>query len=203
MGIRVSLVNGELVPSHRELRMSDADRERVVNRLNAAVAEGRLTLAEFEERVDGVLRARTYGEIEPYVADLPTLAGGAVAPARDTIELRNHASTLKRTGRWAVPRRIAVHSNAGSVKLDFRQAVIAHRVVEIDLRVVAGSVTIVVPPGATADIDAVDTFAGESKSKVPSVPEPSYDSTHFVVSGTQKAGSVIVRYERRFLRWTW
>src|SRR2546423_7838572 len=47
-------VTGEMLPQ-RDLRMSDADRERVVGWLKSAVSEGRLTLGEFEERVDGVL----------------------------------------------------------------------------------------------------------------------------------------------------
>lgn len=42
-----------------EVRISDADRERAVVRLQDAVTEGRLTISEFDERVAGVMRART------------------------------------------------------------------------------------------------------------------------------------------------
>ena len=64
-------MSSELVPNPKHL-MADADRERVVTRLHGAVGEGRLTLGEFEDRVSGVLAARTFGEIEPFVADLAT-----------------------------------------------------------------------------------------------------------------------------------
>lgn len=195
----------ELARTHRDIRMSDADREAVLARLNTALSEGRLTLAEFEERTDGVLRARTYGEIEPFLADLPGSRG--VSPlgvaGRDVVELRNHASTLKRRGRWSVPRRLVVQSMAGAVRLDFREALIRHQVVEIDLDVMAGSTTVVLPPGATADIDGVQMYAGEARSKVPAAPEVIGGQPHFVITGSQKAGSLVVRYERRLFRWTW
>jgi hypothetical protein len=58
-----------------ELLASDADRERVADRLRGAAGEGRLTPAELEERLEGAFSARTEAELEPLVADLP-------APAR-------------------------------------------------------------------------------------------------------------------------
>jgi hypothetical protein len=53
------------------LRASDADREQVAERLRHATAEGRLTADELEERLEGVFAARTYGELDALVADLP------------------------------------------------------------------------------------------------------------------------------------
>lgn len=180
--------------------MSDADREGVIAQLNAAASEGRLTLPEFEERVDGVLKARTFGEVEPFVADLPATPATA---ADDQVVLRGHAGSIKRKGRWSVPRRLAVQSKAGSVKLDLRHAVINHRVVEIELATQAGSTVLVLPHGATANVDGVSATAGQVRSKVPSVPEPGATAPHLVVSGNTFAGSLKVRYERRFLRWRW
>jgi len=194
-------VSGDVVPSRRELRISDADRESVVARLNTAVTEGRLTLAEFEERVDGVLYARTYGDVEPFVADLPA-ADPTGAPG-DVVELTSHAGHIQRTGRWAVPRRLVVRSKAGVVKLDLRHAVIGHRVVGIELATQAGSTTIVLPPGATADIDGVTTSAGTATTRVPSAPEPGSTAPHIVITGSTAAGTLLVRYERRFWRWRW
>jgi hypothetical protein len=189
----------------RDLRMSDADRERVVGWLKAAVSEGRLTLGEFEERVDGVLRAKTYGEIEQYVHDLPMVsAQRAPAPVpREVVELRTVASSLKRRGRWTVPRRLIVSSKAGSVKLNFADAVIAYPVVEIELDVLAGSTELVLPDGATADVDDVMVYAGSTKSRVPSSYDAPDSGPRFVVTGSNKAGSLKVRYQRRFWRWRW
>jgi Domain of unknown function (DUF1707) len=200
--VSFSSVTGELMPPNRELRLSDVDRDRVVGWLNTALSEGRLTLPEFEERVDAVLRAKTYGEVEPYLADLP-IAGLARPPQRELLELRSVASSLKREGRWSVPRRLVVNSKAGSVKLDFTEALIDYPVVEIHLDVLAGSTELVLPAGATADIDDVEMFAGSAKSKVPVRYDAPESGVHFVVTGSNKAGSLKVRYRRRFWRWSW
>ncbi len=53
------------------LRASDADREKVADRLRGATAEGRLLVEELEERLGLVFAARTYRELDALVADLP------------------------------------------------------------------------------------------------------------------------------------
>ena len=58
-----------------DLRASDADRERVAEVLRDALAEGRLDMAEFEERLEATYKARTYGELAPITRDLPGRAG--------------------------------------------------------------------------------------------------------------------------------
>jgi Flp pilus assembly protein TadB len=53
------------------LRASDADREHIAERLRRAASEGRLLAEEFEQRLEAAFTARTYGELDPLVADLP------------------------------------------------------------------------------------------------------------------------------------
>jgi hypothetical protein len=53
------------------LRASDADREQVAERLRNATAEGRLLAEELEHRLGEALSARTYGQLDALVADLP------------------------------------------------------------------------------------------------------------------------------------
>jgi hypothetical protein len=53
------------------LRASDADRERVAEQLRHATAEGRLSPDELEERLEAVFAARTYGDLDKQVVDLP------------------------------------------------------------------------------------------------------------------------------------
>jgi hypothetical protein len=55
----------------RDLRASNADRDVAADMLCAAVADGRLTLAELEERLEDVLSARTHREIARRIADIP------------------------------------------------------------------------------------------------------------------------------------
>jgi hypothetical protein len=53
------------------LRAADADREYVAERLRKATAEGRLLAEELEERLEATFSARTYGELESVISDLP------------------------------------------------------------------------------------------------------------------------------------
>ncbi|MGH3490274.1 MAG: DUF1707 and DUF4190 domain-containing protein [Actinopolymorphaceae bacterium] len=55
----------------QSMRASHADRERTADVLKAAYAEGRLDDTEHRRRLDLVLRARTYGELQRLVGDLP------------------------------------------------------------------------------------------------------------------------------------
>jgi DUF1707 SHOCT-like domain len=53
------------------LRASDADRERVAERLRQAATEGRLLTDEFEQRLEACFSARTYSQLDAVLADLP------------------------------------------------------------------------------------------------------------------------------------
>ena len=69
----------------RELmRASDDDRQQVVDRLRAAVEDGRLKMEEFTERMGLAYQAVTYGDLAKLVADLPPASpqpGPRLAPA--------------------------------------------------------------------------------------------------------------------------
>ena len=53
------------------LRASDADRERIAERLRTSHAEGRLDMTEFQQRLERCYEAKTFGELEALVKDLP------------------------------------------------------------------------------------------------------------------------------------
>ncbi len=53
---------------------ADADRDRVAEQLRQAAVEGRIFAHELEERLGRALSARTYGELDALVADLPSAA---------------------------------------------------------------------------------------------------------------------------------
>ncbi len=78
------------------LRASDADRESVVERLRDASAEGRLAAHELEHRVMQALRARTYGELDAIVRDLPSAdrSRRRRAAGRTVALVREHPITL-------------------------------------------------------------------------------------------------------------
>lgn len=54
-----------------EIRISDADRQVMIDRLSKAYAEGRLTESELGERIMAAGEARTAGELAVLGADLP------------------------------------------------------------------------------------------------------------------------------------
>jgi len=60
-----------------QLRASDADRERLVVRLQEQVGTGRLTLEDFSERAAAAYRARTLGDLAVLTRDLPVAGGEA------------------------------------------------------------------------------------------------------------------------------
>lgn len=62
------------------LRCADADREQVADFLRERCAEGRLGVDELSERLERVYGARTYGELDPVMADLPRPVAAAPAP---------------------------------------------------------------------------------------------------------------------------
>ncbi|MFI2607099.1 DUF1707 and DUF4190 domain-containing protein [Kitasatospora sp. NPDC018619] len=70
------------VSSQAAMRAGHADRDRTVDVLKAAFAEGRLTVQEYEQRHEAVAAAQTYGQLAALVADLPS--GPMTAPAAVT-----------------------------------------------------------------------------------------------------------------------
>ncbi len=62
------------------LRASDAERERTATQLREHTAAGRLTTDELDERLDAAYAARTVGDLDALVADLPAAPAGAAPP---------------------------------------------------------------------------------------------------------------------------
>jgi hypothetical protein len=69
------------------LRASRADRERVIDLLKAAFAQGRLDRNEFDARIGQALASRTYGELAAITADIPAELTGAL-PRRPPVRAR-------------------------------------------------------------------------------------------------------------------
>lgn len=188
----------------KQVRISDADRERGAQLLQRALTEGRITIVELDDRMRQVYDARFFDELEIPFADLPTSPGAVSLPAvrsgvpvaggpaaGEVVTLATGWGTVKRDGRWSVPDRLNVEVGSGSAVLDCTQAQIPHRVVAIDLQVRSGTFKLILAPGMTADIDGVTTRSGTARSKVDAVPDPS--SVHFVLAGSVGSGTLVVR----------
>lgn len=70
------------------IRASDADREYVAERLRDAAAEGRIMADELEHRLGATFSARTYGELNAVLADLPREHQANHAAPRIPLRLR-------------------------------------------------------------------------------------------------------------------
>jgi DUF1707 SHOCT-like domain len=146
-----------------EMRASDADRDRVIDVLRVAVGEGRLTPDEFEERMQAVLSARTFGELAPLTADLPPASGfpartvvrPAAVPPEGEMRISQRGGSVSRTGRWAVPRRIELRPSWCDVTLDFTEALIRHDTLLIEMRMRGGTLTLVAGPGVVVDAEGL------------------------------------------------
>jgi hypothetical protein len=140
-----------------QVRVSDAEREAVVARLNSATGEGRLTLEEFGERAGHAYAARTHGELARLVDDLPTVAAPPSPPAlaggRPRVSQVTPVGAVKRSGRWRLDRDTHIRTVVGSVKLDLRGAEIAATEVELHVQTVVGSVKVWIPRGVRVEVD--------------------------------------------------
>src|SRR3982751_1516616 len=54
-----------------EMRAGDSDRKVVADRLKAALDEGRLDLSEYDERLQKTYAAKTFGDLNGLLDDLP------------------------------------------------------------------------------------------------------------------------------------
>jgi hypothetical protein len=126
-----------------------------VDVLRIAAGEGRLTADELDERLEAALSARTLGELAALTTDLVAGPGGATAQAEDVIRIDQRGGSVRRTGRWVVPRRLELRPSWCDVTLDFTDAVIMHDRLRIDMNVRGGSLTLVAAPGIVVDADSL------------------------------------------------
>ncbi|MCZ9349469.1 DUF1707 domain-containing protein [Streptomyces mutabilis] len=182
------------------IRASHEDRDRVVDVLSAATADGRLTAGELDERVGAALSARTLGELAVLTADLPALpdATAAVA-AKDVVRIEQEGASTRRGDGWVVPRRMEIRSAWGEVTLDLTRAVITHGTLHIDLDMRAGSLKLLTRPGIVVDTDALAASYAEVKVR-------RADDTgapvvlRVQITGEISWGQVVVRAPRRRFR---
>ncbi|MEV5724694.1 MULTISPECIES: DUF1707 SHOCT-like domain-containing protein [Streptomyces] len=143
-----------------ELRASDAERDRVADLLGRALAEGRLTAEEHAERVEEVFRARTVGELEPLVRDLPGAHQHRATPVYGPAPGRPTAGAIPvdpdhnvvavfsgalRKGRWRAGRRIHAYAIFGGVEIDLSEALFEYQQVVVKAFALFGGVEITVP----------------------------------------------------------
>ncbi|MCX5392939.1 DUF1707 domain-containing protein [Streptomyces sp. NBC_00094] len=142
------------------LRASDADRDRIADILGDALAEGRIDPEEHSDRIDAVYRAKTVGELEPIVSDLPGSRTRrepepAYVPVPDddpegvADSLVAIFSSTTRKGRWRVSRRTNAFALFGNIEIDLTEAIFAQRLTTINATSIFGNVEVRVPENIT------------------------------------------------------
>lgn len=187
----------------RNLRVSDEEREHVVAVLQKAIGRGMLDLDEFTERTDKALAARTRGELNAVLVDLPGLVNRELYPAPmassdQRLVLSAKYSSLVRNGRWRVPPEIVVHNKYGSTRLDFTEAEVTSPTVHVELDSKWGSVEVTIPENASVDLNAIrEVKYGALEDKTRSDGRPG--TPRLVFSGRVHGGSLTIRHPRRGL----
>ncbi|MGW4247283.1 DUF1707 SHOCT-like domain-containing protein [Nocardia sp. NPDC004722] len=201
----------------RDLRVSDVEREHVGRLLQRAVGLGMLSLGEFTERMDTALAAKTRGELNTVLVDLPGVrlvgqpapapaapgwvppqpqpryvAAHRVPPAMPGNVIRARLSSVERKGTWQVPPAMSLNAFLGNVRLDFTQAVMTTQVVEIHVDEFCGSIDLIVPPEATVDMNSIDLMASSAETKVRS--GPPIGPLHIIVHGTLRFSSIKAKH---------
>jgi hypothetical protein len=186
------------------LRASDADRDRVIEVLRAAVTDGRLVPAEFDERVEAALAARTVDALAPLTADLIAAPGSERAlavpraatpaePADELVTIKAKHGPVRREGRWTLPHRLALRTAWCNVLLDLTSAVRSGPELIIEMRVRGGDVELVLAPGMVVDANELSVRHGAlaiSRDAGDDTPE----TLHVRLVGTMKHGLISTQW---------
>jgi Domain of unknown function (DUF1707) len=147
-------------PSH--VLVSNAERDAAAQRLQVAFAEQRLTDDEFDQRIRAALTARTAGELDRLTADLPAAvaATGTAATSKPGKFAVAYKSTITRSGRWSVARRLLFCVYKGSGHLDLRAAELTAPVTIIRAIAYKSRTEIVLPPGVRVELGGLGVSSG-------------------------------------------
>lgn len=187
----------------RELRASDADRDRVVAMLGDALADGRLDHAEHDERVQTALAARTLGDLADLTSDLAPVSMQPVRVDAGRV-ITGMFGTEVRGGRWVVPESMTVSAVFGEVVIDFREAILQSRHVVLYTTAIGGRVRLMVPEGVDVVMSGTSVLGRQRGANAVGVsPDPGapvIEVRSFVVGGEIRAVSPPRRRRRLFAR---
>ena len=189
---------------NRDTLASDADRESVSRWLAAAAGEGRITTQEMEDRLVRARHARTYGDLEQLVHDLPSTETPGPTTSPETLRVSASMRSARMRGTWRVPPRIVASAGRGTVLLDFTEAVIEQDEVTVDARPNWRSVTLIIPDRYAVTTEESVPGTGDIRNLTATTPrpgsEPGSDGPRIHVVARPGLGSVIIKGQRQ-QRW--
>jgi hypothetical protein len=177
-----------------DVRASDAERDRTVELLRDAAAEGRLTFEELADRIDVASAATTRGELERLTVDLPVPAGViARAPVAAPTTQSSLFGDVKRSGAWLVPARSRWQTLFGDVVLDLREAHVTAPEVTIDAGTMFGDVELLVPEGVVVEVRSRTVFGDIRQAAGETGPA---GAPRIILTGRSFFGDITVRARR-------
>jgi hypothetical protein len=167
---------------------SDRERDQLVERLSAACADGRLDLADFSDRLEAALSARTMADIHSLEADLgqPVTVRPGVGEPGGTSWFVGIMSSAVRKGRWVLQPKSHALAVMGECVLDLRGAEVLASYSHITATAVMGSVRVIVPEGIDVDVDGLAIMGAKTlriSSATPLPGSPTIRVTAFALMG--------------------
>lgn len=192
------------------LRASDADRDKVTAVLSTAYAEGRITREEHDERLDQVMRAKTFDDLVPITSDLVPLSA-ASAPTRaappapaDLPTTQFQIDTARdsgsdqmiaifggasRKGRWRMPKQSTAIALFGGIDLDLTEATFESTELEITGFWCFGGLDIKAPAGIEIRDRTAGIFGG---TDIKGLGDPAPGAPVITIKGVSLFGGVSV-----------
>ena len=135
--------------------VSDEQRERVIEQLQAGFAGDLYEVDELERRLVLAQSAESPAALDALVRDLGTTALTPTSTALvETKRVRVVFGSIDRRGPWQMPRRLTARVVCGNLVLDLRDAQIAPGTSEIEVNVTMGNIDILLPPDVEVDVGA-------------------------------------------------
>lgn len=181
------------------LAVTDADRRHVIDLLNSAQAEGRLSAFDRDARIAIARAAEFFDDLVPLTRDLVSPTGPAARPIinydeTNATEVADQIvaifSAASRKHAWRVRRNTSIMAVFGGVELDLTQATFEARQITFNVFCLFGGVEVTVPPGVEVD-NQVMAFAGGTEVGRLAPPDPS--SPKILIKGFCGFGGVEVR----------
>jgi len=163
-------------PDPRVMRASDSDRDRAAEALREAAAEGRLSMDELNERLDLIYAAKTYAELAPITADLPSTGpdeGSRLATSAGPLGMGDRfggeptataavaiLGGFVRKGAWVAPPKLTAIAIMGGGEIDLRDARFAEHTVTINAVTIMGGIQITVPEDADVQVNGIGIMGG-------------------------------------------
>jgi hypothetical protein len=154
----------------------EAHRRDAIRLLSGAVAADRLPVDQLEARLALVRQATNRATLDAITADLLPSGGYSAAPLpldpatlapvapADRLSLTTVLSSSKRAGSWTVPLALEVRVRLGELTIDLRDAVFCADALDLDLDILLGSFTLIVPAGAQVENECEERWSSTTHS---------------------------------------